>query len=218
MVLRFRNRKEAGKMLAQNLTAYANEENLLVLALPRGGVPVAFEVAKALNAPLDVCIVRKLGVPGHKELAMGAIASGGIGVLNSDVINTLGIDKETIQAVAAEELQELQRRDRTYRGDALPLNVENKTVILIDDGIATGSTMRAAIGILQQQQPQKIVVAIPVAPASTYKELQSEVDEIVCLQIPEILSAIGLWYEDFAQTTDEEVKEILDLQSVNFLN
>ncbi|MEB3148966.1 MAG: phosphoribosyltransferase [Sphaerospermopsis sp.] len=212
MVLRFRNRKEAGKMLAQNLTAYANEENLLVLALPRGGVPVAFEVAKALNAPLDVCIVRKLGVPGHKELAMGAIASGGIGVLNSDVINTLGIDKETIQAVAAEELQELQRRDRTYRGDALPLNVENKTVILIDDGIATGSTMRAAIGILQQQQPQKIVVAIPVAPASTYKELQSEVDEIVCLQIPEILSAIGLWYEDFAQTTDEEVKEILDLR------
>ncbi|MFM5983148.1 MAG: phosphoribosyltransferase [Sphaerospermopsis kisseleviana] len=212
MVLRFRNRKEAGKMLAQNLTAYANEENLLVLALPRGGVPVAFEVAKALNAPLDVCIVRKLGVPGHKELAMGAIASGGIGVLNSDVINTLGIDKEAIQAVAAEELQELQRRDRTYRGDALPLNVENKTVILIDDGIATGSTMRAAIGILQQQQPQKIVVAIPVAPASTYKELQSEVDEIVCLQIPEILSAIGLWYEDFAQTTDEEVKEILDLR------
>lgn len=212
MVLRFRNRKEAGKMLAQNLTAYANEENLLVLALPRGGVPVAFEVAKALNAPLDVCIVRKLGVPGHKELAMGAIASGGIGVLNSDVINTLGIDKEAIQAVAVEELQELQRRDRTYRGDAPPLNVENKTVILIDDGIATGSTMRAAIAILQQQQPQKIVVAIPVAPASTYKELQSEVDEIVCLQIPEILSAIGLWYEDFAQTTDEEVKEILDLR------
>ncbi|GCL35270.1 phosphoribosyltransferase [Sphaerospermopsis reniformis] len=218
MVLRFRNRKEAGKMLAQNLTAYANEENLLVLALPRGGVPVAFEVAKALNAPLDVCIVRKLGVPGHKELAMGAIASGGIGVLNSDVINTLGIDKEAIQAVAAEELQELQRRDRTYRGDAPPLNVENKTVILIDDGIATGSTMRAAIAILQQQQPKKIVVAIPVAPTSTYKELQSEVDEIVCLQIPGILSAIGLWYEDFSQTTDEEVREILDLQSVNFLN
>lgn len=212
MVNRFRNRTEAGKTLAQYLTDYANQENLLVLALPRGGVPVAFEVAKALNAPLDVCIVRKLGVPGHKELAMGAIAAGGIRVLNADVINTLGIDKEAIQAVAAEELEELQRRDRTYRGYAPPINVKDKTVILIDDGIATGSTMRAAIATLNEQQPKKIVVAIPVAPASTYKELQSEVDQVVCLQIPEYLSAIGLWYEDFSQTTDEEVKEILDFR------
>ncbi|MBK1989576.1 phosphoribosyltransferase [Sphaerospermopsis aphanizomenoides BCCUSP55] len=209
MVIRFCNRTEAGQILAQYLTAYANKDNLLVLALPRGGVPVAFEVATALNAPLDVCIVRKLGVPGHKELAMGAIASGGVGVLNYDVIHTLGIDKETIQVVAAEELPELQRRDRTYRGDAPPLNVKNKTVILIDDGIATGSTMRAAIALLKQQQPKSIVVAVPVAPASTYKELQLEVDEIVCLQTPEEMSAIGMWYQDFSQTTDEEVRELL---------
>ncbi|MBD2296030.1 phosphoribosyltransferase [Anabaena sphaerica FACHB-251] len=212
MVIRFRNRTEAGQMLAQHLTAYANRENVLVLGLPRGGVPVAFEVAKALNAPLDVCIVRKLGVPGQKELAMGAIASGGIGVLNYDVISTLGIDKEAVQVVAAEELQELQRRERTYRSNAPPLNVKDKTVILIDDGIATGSTIRAAIAILKKHQPTTIVVAVPVAPASTYEELQSEVDEIVCLQTPELLSAIGLWYEDFSQTTDEEVQEILDFR------
>jgi putative phosphoribosyl transferase len=210
MVSRFRNRTEAGKMLAECLTDYGNEENLLVLALPRGGVPVAFEVARALNLPLDVCIVRKLGVPGHKELAMGAIAAGGIIVLNADVIKSLGINKEVIQTVAAEELEELQRRDRTYRGDTPPINVKDKTVILIDDGIATGSTMRAAIAILNEQQPKKIVVAVPVALASTYKQLQSEVDRVVCLQIPEYLSAIGLWYEDFCQTTDEEVKKILD--------
>jgi putative phosphoribosyl transferase len=209
MVSRFRNRTEAGQILAQHLTAYTNRENLLVLALPRGGVPVAFEVATALNAPLDVCIVRKLGVPGHKELAMGAIASGGIEVLNNDVINTLGINKEIIQGVAAEELQELQRRDRTYRGDAPPINVKNKTIILIDDGIATGSTIGAAIALLKQQQPASIVVAVPVAPRSTYKELHSEVDEIVCLQTPELMSAIGVWYEDFSQTTDEEVRELL---------
>lgn len=208
-MLRFRNRMEAGQMLANHLTDYTNQEDLLVLGLPRGGVPVAFEVAKALNAPLDICIVRKLGVPGQKELAMGAIASGGIGVLNYDVISTLGIDKEAIQVVAAEELQELQRRDRTYRGNAPPINVKDKIVILIDDGIATGSTIRAAIAILKQQKPKKIVVAVPVAPASTYEQLQSEVDEIVCLQTPENLSAIGVWYEDFSQTTDEEVRELL---------
>jgi putative phosphoribosyl transferase len=212
MVIRYRDRTEAGQMLAEHLTAYAHREDLLVLGLPRGGVPVAFKVAKALNAPLDVCIVRKLGVPGHKELAMGAIASGGMGVLNYDVINTLGIDREAIQIVAAEELQELQRRDRTYRGDAPPLNVKNKTVILIDDGIATGSTMRAAIAILKQQQPTSMVVAVPVAPTSTYQELQLEVDEIVSLQILEQMSAIGLWYEDFSQTTDEEVRELLAKQ------
>jgi len=213
MVTIFRNRTEAGQILAQHLTAYAHREDLLVLGLPRGGVPVAFEVAKALNAPLDVCIVRKLGVPGYKELAMGAIAAGGMGILNYDVIDSLGIDKEAIEIVAAEELQELQRRDRTYRDDAPPLNIKNKTVILIDDGIATGSTMRAAIAILKQQQPTSIVVAVPVAPTSTYEELQLEVDEIVCLQTLEQMSAIGLWYEDFSQTTDEEVRELLAKQS-----
>jgi putative phosphoribosyl transferase len=220
MVRRFRNRTEAGKILAQYLKAYAYRDDLLILALPRGGVPVAFEVATALNAPLDVCIVRKLGVPGHKELAMGALAkltgsmvTGGMRVLNYDVINSLGIDKEVIEIVAAEELQELERRDRTYRGDAPLINARNKTVILIDDGIATGSTMRAAIAILKQQQPTSIVVAIPVAPTSTYQELQSEVEEIVCLQTLKQMSAIGCWYENFSQTTDEEVRELLAKQS-----
>lgn len=208
-MIRFHNRAEAGVMLAQKLTAYLNQKDLLVLALPRGGVPVAFAVAQALNAPLDVCIVRKLGVPGQKELAMGAIASGGVAVLNFDVINTLGIDKEIIEVVALEELQELQRRDHNYRGDAPPINIKNQTVILIDDGIATGSTMRAAIALIKKQEPTKLIVAVPVAPLSTYEDLQPEVDEIVCLQIPEIMSAIGLWYEDFSQTTDEEVRELL---------
>lgn len=213
MVRKFRNRTEAGKILAQSLKAYAHREDLLVLALPRGGVPVAFEVATALNASLDVCIVRKLGVPGHKELAMGAIATGGMEVLNYDVINTLGIGREVIEIVAAEELQELERRDRTYRGDAPLINVRNKTVILIDDGIATGSTMRAAIAILRQQQPTSIVVAVPVAPTNTYQELQSEVEEIVCLQTLKQMSAIGCWYENFSQTTDEEVRQLLAKQS-----
>ncbi|WP_071189736.1 phosphoribosyltransferase [Trichormus sp. NMC-1] len=217
MIKRFRNRTEAGQILASHLIKYANSKDLLVLGLARGGVPVAFEVAKALNAPLDVCIVRKLGVPGHEELAMGALASGGIKVLNYDVINSLGIDWERIRAVAAEELQELQRRDRTYRGNIPPINVKNKTVILIDDGIATGSSIRAAIAIIKQQQPAKIVVAVPVAPPSTYEELRLEVDEIVCLQIPADLSAIGIWYEDFSQTTDDEVRELLAKQSASSL-
>ena len=214
MMIKFRNRTEAGKMLAEKLTAYPHQKDLLVLALPRGGVPVAFEVAKELNAPLDICIARKLGVPNHKELAMGAIASGGIGILNYDVINTLGIDEETIKVVASEELKELQRRDRVYRGDAAPIDIKNKTIILIDDGIATGSTIRAAITVIKQQQPAKLIVAVPVAPASTYTELKSEVDEIVCLETPEPMSAIGLWYEDFSQTTDEEVRQLLSSSSV----
>jgi putative phosphoribosyl transferase len=212
MRTRFRNRTEAGQMLAQRLQADANSENLLVLALPRGGVPVAFEVAKALHAPLDVCLVRKLGVPGHEELAMGAIASQGVGVLNHDVINSLGINRQDIQAVIVKELEELKRRDRTYRGDKPALDVNNKTIILIDDGIATGSTMRAAIAILRQQQPAKIIVAVPIAPPSTYEQLQSEVDEIVCLQLPDFMSAIAAWYDDFSQTTDEEVCELLAQQ------
>ncbi|HLO83829.1 MAG TPA: phosphoribosyltransferase [Nostocaceae cyanobacterium] len=213
MVTRFRNRREAGQMLAQHLQVYANQEDVLVLALPRGGVPVAFEVAKALNTPLDVCLVRKLGVPGHRELAMGAIASLGIRVLNADVINSLGIDSQTIDTVAKQELEELQRRDRAYRGDRPPMNVKNKTILLIDDGIATGSTMRAAIAVLRQQHPKKIVVAIPVAPPKTYEHLQLEVDDIVCLLMPESMSAIGYWYEDFTQTTDEEVCSLLAQQS-----
>ncbi|MCZ2201845.1 phosphoribosyltransferase [Cylindrospermopsis raciborskii] len=209
MLMKFHNRIQAGKMLGESLIDYANHENLLVLALPRGGVPVGWEIAKALNAPLDVCIVRKIGVPGQKELAMGAIGAGGVRVFNRDVIATLGIDRDVIETVVSQELEELKRREQIYRGSAPPIKVENKTVILVDDGIATGATIRAAIAVLKQQKPSKIVVAIPVASASTYRELESEVDEVVCLQTPEFFSAIGFWYEDFSQTSDQEVCEIL---------
>ncbi|MBA4450179.1 phosphoribosyl transferase [Cylindrospermopsis raciborskii S07] len=209
MLMKFHNRIQAGKMLGESLMDYANRENLLVLALPRGGVPVGWEIAKAVNAPLDVCIVRKIGVPGQKELAMGAIGAGGVRVFNHDIIATLGIDRDVIENVVSQELEELKRREQTYRGNAPPIKVENKTVILVDDGVATGATIRAAIAVLKQQKPSKIVVAIPVASASTYRELESEVDEVVCLQTPEFFSAIGLWYEDFSQTSDQEVCEIL---------
>ncbi|MDM9381352.1 phosphoribosyltransferase [Chlorogloeopsis sp. ULAP01] len=212
MTIKFHDRAEAGKMLARRLAAYANRPDVLVVALPRGGVPVAFEVAEALHAPLDICIVRKLGVPHHKELAMGAIAAGGIRVLNYDVISWLGISSKTIDEVATKELRELQRRDHVYRGERPPLDVRNRIVILLDDGIATGSTIRAAIAILRQQHPQRIVVAVPVAPLATCQELQTEVEEIVCLSTPEPLYAIGLWYENFSQTTDEEVRELLARQ------
>jgi putative phosphoribosyl transferase len=208
MTTRFCNRTEAGQILARHLSAYANKD-VLVLGLPRGGVPVAFEVAKALNAQLDICLVRKLGVPGRKELAMGAIASGGVRVLNYEVVNWLGIDRQTIDQVATQELQELQRRDRAYRDDRPQPKIKNRTVILIDDGIATASTMRAAIAVIQKQQPQRIVVAIPVAPPSTCEELRDEVDEVICLTTPEPMYAIGLWYEDFSQTTDAEVRDLL---------
>lgn len=213
MTSRFPDRHEAGKLLAKRLTNYANCNDLLVLGLPRGGVPVAYEIAKQLNAPLDICLVRKIGVPDHEELAMGAIASGGIRVLNYDVLNSLGIDHQIVDEVTAKELRELQRRDRVYRGERALPEVKNRTVILVDDGIATGSTMRAAIAILQPQQPQRLVVAVPVAPPSTCKQLQTEVDEVVCLVMPESLYAIGVWYDDFSQTTDAEVRELLARQS-----
>jgi len=206
---KFSNRTEAGKMLAEKLTAYNNRKDVLVIALPRGGVPVGYEVAKALNAPLDVCIVRKLGVPSHKELAMGAIASGGVRILNYDVVGWLNISSGTIEEVATHELKELQRRDRVYRGDRPPPNVKDNTIILIDDGIATGSTMRAAITIFHQQKPGQIVVATPVAPLSVCKELQALVDEFVCILMPEPFYAIGLWYENFTQTTDAQVRQLL---------
>ncbi|MBH8572724.1 phosphoribosyltransferase [Nostocaceae cyanobacterium CENA369] len=209
MTTRFRNRTEAGQMLAKRLIAYANREDVLVLGLPRGGVPVAFEVAKALNAPLDICLVRKLGVPSHQELAMGAIASGGVRVLNYEVVNWLGISNHTIDEVAAQELRELQRRDRVYRGEKPQPKVKNRTVILVDDGIATSSTMRAAIAVLRAQQAQRIVVAVPVAPPATCEQLGSEVNEVICLITPEPLYAIGLWYEEFSQTSDEEVRDLL---------
>jgi putative phosphoribosyl transferase len=207
--MRYRNRTEAGRLLAQKLVSYANRTDVLVLALPRGGVPVAFEVAQALDAPLDIFLVRKLGVPGHEELAMGAIASGGVRVLNEDVVSYLHIPDGVIDAVTADELQELNRRERLYRGDRPPLDVRGRTVILIDDGLATGSTMRAAAAVLRTQHPAAIVVAVPVAADETCDEFRSEVNEVVCAYTPVPFYAVGLWYEDFSQTSDEEVRELL---------
>ncbi|MDJ0732707.1 MAG: phosphoribosyltransferase [Nostocaceae cyanobacterium] len=215
MTIRFRNRTEAGKLLEKKLTAYANHKDGMVVALPRGGVPVAFEVAKALNLPLDICIVRKLGVPGHKELAMGAIASGGVRVLNYDVVSWLNISSQTIDEVAAKELRELERRDRVYRGNRPLLNVRDRTVILIDDGIATASTIKAAITILKEQEPKSIVVAVPVAPPPVCKDLAEIVDQVVCLSMPEAFYAIGLWYDNFAQTTDNEVRQLLEKSALD---
>ncbi|MBO1065514.1 MULTISPECIES: phosphoribosyltransferase [Nostocales] len=214
MLRRFRNRTQAGKLLAAQLTEYANRPDVLVLGLPRGGVPVAYEVAKELDAPLDVCLVRKLGVPGHKELAMGAIATGGVRVINENVVDWLRISPETINQVAAIEMRELDRRSHTYRGNRPLLKVKNHTIILVDDGIATGATIRAAIATLKKQQPGKLVVAVPVAAASTCEELQAEVDQVVCVMMPEDLCAIGIWYEDFQQTTDTEVCELLTRQKL----
>ena len=205
------NRTEAGRLLAFQLEAYANRADVLVLGLPRGGVPVAFEVAKVLQAPLDICLVRKLGVPKRKELAMGAIASGNVMVINDEVVDWLQIAPETIEQVVATEQQELKRRDRLYReGRPMPV-VTNRTVILVDDGIATGSTLMAAIETLKQQQPKSIIVAVPVAPLSVYQKLNTVVDEVVCLITPESFRSISLWYEDFSQTTDEDVRYLLSL-------
>ena len=206
----YRNRFEAGKHLAKQLAKYANREDVLVLALPRGGVPVAFEVAKALRAPLDIFLVRKLGVPGHEELAMGAIATGDVRVLNPDVVDYLGIPASVIDAVAADELRELDRRERAYRGDRPEPDVRGKTVILVDDGLATGSTMRAAAAALRQRKPARIVVAVPVSAPQTCDEYRMGVDEIICAKTPEPFYGVGLWYEDFSQTTDEEVRDLLE--------
>ena len=205
----FRDRNDAGQQLAARLTRYADRSDVLVLALPRGGVPVAYEVAKELNAPLDIFLVRKLGLPGHEEFAMGAIASGGIRVLNPDLVNYLRIPDEVIDAVAAREQRELERRARVYRA-ARPLpDVKDHVVILIDDGLATGSTMRAAAAALRLQKPGRIVVAVPVSSRETCDDFRGEVDEIVCAVTPEHFQGVGLWYEDFSQTSDEEVRELL---------
>ncbi|NDJ20653.1 phosphoribosyltransferase [Nostoc sp. B(2019)] len=215
---RFRNRTEAGKLLAARLIEYANRPDVLVLGLPRGGVPVADEVAKALNAPLDVCLVRKLGVPGHKELAMGALAMGGVRVINENVVDWLRISKETIDEVVAIEMRELERRNHIYRGNRPAPKVKNHTIILVDDGIATGATIRAAIATLKQQHPRELVVAVPVAGVPTCEELQAEVDKIVCVMMPEDLYAIGIWYEDFEQTSDTQVCELLTRQKLLVAN
>jgi predicted phosphoribosyltransferase len=209
MKTQFFNRTEAGQFLAENLSAYANRDDVVVLALPRGGVPVAAEVAKRLNAPLDVFVVRKLGLPGHPELAMGAIASGGVRVFNGDVVNALRIPDEVIDAVSAEELAELQRREKAYRAGRQPLDVEGKTVIVVDDGIATGSTMLAAVSALRQLNAARIIIATPVVAASTYREMQRAADEVDAVVVPEYFYAVGQCYDDFSQTTDDEVRELL---------
>ena len=205
----FRDRTDAGRRLAERLGQYAGRPGVLVLALPRGGVPVAFEVARALGAPLDVFLVRKLGVPGHEELAMGAIATGGVRVVNEAVVRELGIGGEVIDAVAGRERAELERRERAYRGERPAPEVRGRAVILVDDGLATGSTMRAAALAVLRQEPERVVVAAPVAARATCAELLAEVDDVVCAATPEPFYGVGRWYEDFSQTTDEEVRELL---------
>ena len=206
----FRDRFEAGRLLGPAVNErLRGRSDIVVLALPRGGVPVGYEVARALGAPLDVFIVRKLGVPGHEELAMGAIASGGVRVLKDDVLRHIPVPKQTIEAVAAREQMELVRRERSYRGSKPPLDVSGKTVVVVDDGLATGSTMRAAVRALRAMNAATIIVAVPVAAQETCEEFRAEVDDIVCLRTPEPFQAVGLWYEDFTQTTDEEVHELL---------
>lgn len=207
----YRDRLEAGRILATKLTAYADRKDVVVLALPRGGVPVAFEVAKALQAPLDVFVVRKLGVPGHEELAMGAIATGGVYVVNEHVVHMLAIPDSVIEEVAEREQKELERREQLYRDDLPPPNVRDRTIILVDDGLATGSTMRAAVAALRKQHPARIVVAVPVAAPVVRDEFKAEVDEIVCASTPEPFFGVGYWYEDFSQTSDEEVHDLLAL-------
>jgi len=208
----FRDRAEAGRALATKLMGFAGRGDVVVLALPRGGAVVGYEVAQALNAPLDVFMVRKLGTPGQPELAMGAIASGGVIVLNPDVVHALNIPDEVIREVAAREEQEVERREREYRGNRPPLPLRRQTAILVDDGLATGSTMRAAVMAVRDRDPGAIVVAVPVAAASTCAELrsESEVDHVICLATPEHFQAVGQWYEDFPQVSDQEVRELLE--------
>lgn len=211
METRYRDRAEAGRILATRLASYAQRQDVLVLALPRGGVPVAYHVAKALHAPLDVFLVRKLGVPGHEELALGAIAMGNIRVINDEVVHSLHISAHTIEVVTAKEQRELERRERLYRDEQPLPDVRDHRVILIDDGLATGATMRAAAQALRQRLPARLVVAVPVAALPTYEALRVEVDEIICPLTPEFFYGVGWWYEDFAQTTDRQVHDLLAL-------
>jgi putative phosphoribosyl transferase len=209
----FADRRAAGRSLADELSRYAGRGDVVVLAPPRGGVPVGHEVAQALGAPLDVFLVRKLGVPGHEELAMGAIATGGVRVLNRGVLAEIGLTDREIDAVARREADELARREALYRGGRPPLDVHGKTAILVDDGLATGSSMRAAIEALKLLGPARIVVAVPVAAAETCDALRREVDDVVCALTPEPFYAVGLWYQDFSQTSDDEVRALLGVQA-----
>jgi len=207
--MKFKNRQEAGRQLALRLHQYAGCENVIVLGVPRGGIPVAFEVATSLRVPLDIFVLRKLGVPGHEELAFGAIGSGGIRVLNRDVIDNLSVSEVEIAAVTKSEQAELQRRERRYRGDRPPLSLAKRTVILVDDGIATGASLRAAIHGIRKMRPAAIVVATPVAPRLTCNLLRQDVDELVCVEVPEPFYGVGQFYQDFSQVSDEEVIQFL---------
>jgi putative phosphoribosyl transferase len=206
---RFRDRSEAGRVLARLLADYAGRDDVVVLALPRGGVPVAYELAKALEVPLDVFVVRKIGLPGHEELAMGAIASGGVLVLDRRLTEALGITQSELEQAIAAQRRELERREAAYRDGREPLDLEGKTVVLVDDGLATGATMQAAAQAVRRMNPAKIVVAVPVAAAETCDQFRDDVDDIVCAATPSPFLAVGLWYEDFSQTSDEEVRELL---------
>jgi len=205
----FTDRRHAGRVLASRLTKYAGRDDVIVLALPRGGVPVAYEVASALNAPMDVFLVRKLGTPGHRELAMGAIASGGVRVVNEDVVRWYGISEAAIDRIAREEQEELERRERAYRDDRPAPDLTHKIVVLIDDGLATGSTMRAAVKAVRARHPARVVIAVPVGAPQTCAELAVSADEVICARMPEPFSAVGQWYLNFEQTDDAEVRELL---------
>lgn len=206
----FSNRSEAGRALARDLTQYTDRPDVVVLALPRGGVPIGFEIAHALRAPLDIFLVRKLGVPQYEELAMGAIASGGTRVLNESVVEQFRITTEDIEEVSRRERQELERREHAFRNGREPVPLSNRISILVDDGLATGSTMRAAVMALKKQNPKRVVVAVPVAAADTCTEFKSLANEVICLYTPEPFMAVGRWYDDFAQLTDEEVRDYLE--------
>jgi putative phosphoribosyl transferase len=215
----FRDRTEAGQKLGRELKAYANRQDVLVLGLPRGGVPVAFEVAKALNAPLDVLLVRKLGVPGKEELAMGALAklpgtgfaSGGVRIINQDIVESRQISSEAIARTAAVEQRELERRESAYRGNRPPLDLSDRTIILVDDGLATGATMRAAAIAIRKQQPKRIIAAVPVSALEVCNAFRVEVDEIICAETPSPFVAVGIWYQNFSQTTDAQVQKLLQI-------
>jgi len=207
---RFRDRREAGRFLATHLDEYSGRGDVVVLALPRGGVPVGYEVAQALGAPLDVFLVRKLGVPGHEELAMGAIAEGGLRVINHQVVRGLRIPESAIEDATRREQEELARRGELYRGDRPPLQLRGKIPILVDDGLATGASMRVAARAVRRHEPKKLVVAVPVAPPETCENLRLEADEVICALTPPLFSSVGSWYEDFTQTTDEEVRDLLE--------
>jgi predicted phosphoribosyltransferase len=217
-IARFADRRSAGRLLTQRLANYRRRDDLIILGLPRGGVPVAYEVARAMDAPLDVFVVRKLGVPGNPELAMGAIASGGVTVANEDVIRELQIPNDTIDAAAAQERAELDRRERLYRGNAAPLDLHDRTVILVDDGLATGATMRAATIAAAKLGATWVTIAVPVAPAETCRELAHFADDLVCLMMPEQFRSVGEWYDDFTQVEDDEVRALLAASHKAFLS